>query len=645
MHSNMPAFLSSRLLRPILIAVTIIILLQISTLLFMTRGNISELVSQVSTTLDRGSIRLAERLSQAEAQTGAAIQRLSTDSERALSQSLQQQLSAEQQQVETLLVGAVQDSARSLAQLMALAAPVAIWDGNTPELTRLIRDLHRNPQVLFARYYDAEGKPLTRFLDRRKEKLKQLLRSGKGRGSMNKILDAAGRDPEVYVVDIEINPRGAVIGRFVLGMSNRNALQAAAELQQRFQALISESGQQVGQVINKESAQTQALLQQAISAASQLNEEVAAQTHTEIESRSAQLIADLTLLTVGLGILMLLLLVTLMTLRITRKLARLTAALQQLAEGEGDLTRQIDIDSRDEIGVMAAGINAFVAKTRQLVQQSNRAAAETVDQIVLIHQASADSRQAVERQNKEVAQVSHAMLEMITTIQQVAERIQYNLQNVDRIRQAGDEASQISAGVKQDIARLSEEVSGAAGVVNGVAHQTDQISQILEVINGIAEQTNLLALNAAIEAARAGDSGRGFAVVAAEVRDLASKTQGATEDIQHQIEALQGSVRGAVTVISDASHNAEASISAISNSDATIQSISGAVQTLYDLTNEIAAMAEQQSQVSGEINRNVEQISSEADRSACAVQQNAEVAARLEQLAASLQQTLGQFRV
>jgi len=645
MTQIMPAFLRSRLLRPILFAVTLIILIQGSTLLYMSRSSAEALVTQVGATLDQGSIQLAARLSQAGEQTGAAIRKLSGDSEKALASTLQIQLSSEKQQVEQLLSDALHASANSLAQLMALAAPEAIWDGDTPKLTRLVSDLHRNPQVLFARYYDVEGQPLTRFLDRRKDKIKQLIKEGKGRGSMDRILDAAARDPEVYLVDIEINPRGAVIGRFVLGVSNHQAQQAATELEQRFQSLIQHSSSEVSSLIAKEARRADRQLQATIDKASTLNDEVAWQTHDEIENRSAAMVKELTLLTVGLGVAMLLLLVTLMTLRITRKLNRLTAALQELAEGEGDLTQQIDINSRDEIGSMASAINAFIAKTRKLVQRSSDAADETAHQIGQIHQASADSQQAVARQNQELNLLSGAMQEMVATIQQVAERIQHNLHNVDLIRLAGDEANQISAGVKRDIAQLCQEVSGAAGVVNGVARQSDQISQILEVINGIAEQTNLLALNAAIEAARAGDSGRGFAVVADEVRSLASKTQRATEDIQQQIESLQQGVGGAVSVINDASRNAESSIRAIDNSDATIRRISDAVQTLYDLTHEIAAMAEQQTQVSQNINQNVVLISNEAEQSAGAVQRNADVAGRLDQLAGSLQHTLSQFKV
>ncbi len=644
MNKN-PSYLSSRLLRPILIAVVAIILVQVFTLLVVTRGSVANLVEQVVATLEQGGTQMSARLDQAEQETGAAIRRLSSGSEQALTRTLQQQLAEEKQQVEALLINSVHSTADSLGQLMALAAPNAIWDGDSPTLTRLIRDLQRNEQVVFARYYDAAGNPLTRYLDKRKAKVQELIKHGNGKGAMEKLLDAAARDPEIYLVDIEINPRGAVIGRFVMGMSNQSALQAARELDLRFQALVSDSRAQVSQVINDEASQAQSQLQQAIAEAANLNRAVGVQTRQAIERSSDTLVTDLTLLSVILGVVMLLLLLVLMTLRITSKLVALTASLKALAAGEGDLTQRIAIHSRDEIGDMAAGINSFIGKTQNLVQQANQAAADTAHQIGRIHQVSAQASHAVERQNGEVGQVSQAMEEMAATIQQVAERIQFNLENVDLIRQAGHEAGAISAAVREDIARLAREVSGAAAVVDNVAIQSEQITRILDVIKDIAEQTNLLALNAAIEAARAGESGRGFAVVADEVRELASKTRRSTEDIQRQIDELQSGVKGVVQVISNASCNAEASIAAISGSDEKIQGMSGAVQNLYDLTNEIAAMAEQQSQVSGDINRTIERINAEAGVTAQSVQQNAQSAQALEGLAQSLKTTLAQFKV
>lgn len=642
---NISSRLGSRLLRPILIAVVLIILFQVVTLLFLTRSSVTDLVDQVVTTMNDSGEQMNTQLDQANSKVGQAITKMSLDSGNALTATLNQQLSAEQQQVEKLLVESVQNTANELAKLMAIAAPDAIWDKDTPALTQLVRNLHRNPQVIFARYFDSDGKPLTRHLDKRIPKVKELIKKGKGRGSMNKAIDAARKDPEIYLVEVDINPRGAVIGKFMLAVSNKQAQDAAHALKGRFETLVNSTRSSVEQVINTEAENAQGQLKASISSTMEMKETAKNQTHDVIERSSEELINDLTLALIATGLLMIAILAALMTARITSKLNSLTDELEDLAAGEGDLTRRIDLNSDDEIGDMSTAINQFIEKTQRIVQQATQATEETVEQINTINSVSSEANSAVDRQNTQLHQVSAAMSQMTDTTNQVAERIQLNLANVDEIRQSGQEASSISSSVKNNISQLSQEVQGAANVINGVADQSNQITAILDVIKGIAEQTNLLALNAAIEAARAGDTGRGFAVVADEVRDLASKTQASTEDIQRQIDELQSGVKTAVQVINDASNNAETSISSISSSDERIQNISESVERLYDFTNEIAAMAEEQSQVSSEVNSNIENISNEARVTSESMSSNASSAATLGELAQSLKRTLAQFRV
>ena len=294
---------------------------------------------------------------------------------------------------------------------------------------------------------------------------------------------------------------------------------------------------------------------------------------------------------------------------------------------------------------MAAAINQFISKTHGIVRQANTAVDDTGAHIQDMNQASEQTQSAVERQHQQVGQVSSAMSEMVDSIQQVAERIQENLANVDQIRQASNEASSISTSVKGSIETLAEEVRQATDVVSGVASYSEQIEKVLDIIKGIAEQTNLLALNAAIEAARAGESGRGFAVVADEVRALASKTQLSTEDIQRQIDELQNQAREAVTVIKNASGHAETGIEGIARSDKNLQSVTASVGRLFDFTNDIAAMAEQQSQVSNGVNKSIEHISQDAELASHSVQESAQASRALAATAESLKSTLAQFKI
>ncbi|RDE19945.1 methyl-accepting chemotaxis protein [Motiliproteus coralliicola] len=643
--NNLLKGFTSRLLLPVLISVVVICVIQTTTTLWVTQQSVSGLVDDVVTTLDDGGQELAARLTQSSQGVQQTMTQLADQVGAVLDRSLTEELAQEQARVSDDLVASSHQSAHAMAELMALVAPDAIWDGDSPTLTRLVRDLQRNPQVVFAIYQDAEGKPLTRYLDRSDDKVKSLLASGQGKRSMDRVIDAASKDPELYLIDQEINPKGAVIGRFILAVSDKKAIEASAALKQRFTDLTRTIREQSQSSILSEAQQAQQSLQQSLQLAEAQNRATGEDTRKTIDAAAVALESKVSSLLLISGVLLVVALMLILATRVLRKIDTLTRALNDLAEGDGDLTQRIDAESRDEIGDMGRAVNRFIEKTQQLVTEANLAADETSEHIDQMHGVTGQASQSVERQNHQLSQVSQAMSEMAGTVQQVAERIQDNLVHVDRIRQASGEASCISARVKTDIETLVGQVQTASEVVNGVAGQSQQIEVVLDVIKSIAEQTNLLALNAAIEAARAGESGRGFAVVADEVRALAGKTQQSTEDIQRQIDRLQGEVGGAVEVIEQVCGFAQTSIEGIASSDEQMQSVSDSVGGLYDLTNDIAAMAEQQAQVSATVNDNVEQISNEAELSAGLMQQNTQASNALADLASSLKRTLAQFKV
>ncbi|HEY5717652.1 MAG TPA: methyl-accepting chemotaxis protein [Motiliproteus sp.] len=637
--------LKSRLLLPVLVAVLAISLLQFAAGLLTTRSGIDGMVSSVVDTQQQGSTRLTEELQRSNQTIETAMTRLEQGVKQSLTQTLQERLGAEQQRIRKTLVDAVHDSAQESAQLMSLVAPEAIWDQDSPKLTQLVRDLHRNPQVVFAGYYAADGKPLTRFLDRTNPQIKAFISSGQGASSLDRVVDAAQRDPAVFVVDMPINPKGEVIGRFVLGVSEEKVVAQSNALDAQFARLIEQTGKGVSALIAAEADAARTALQQSLEGAVDVNRQTGSELQQVVSHESARLSTRLTTVQIVSALLLVVALLAVMTWRITSKILTLTRALEDLAAGEGDLTHRISINSRDEIADMAAAVNQFVAKTQGLVRSANQAADDTVTHIQTMERLSQQASESSSHQQQQVEQVSQAMVEMLSAVHQVAERIQQNLSHVDQIRSASGEASDISSAVKQNIQTLVEEVTHAAAVVNQVEQQSGKIEEVLNMITAIADQTNLLALNAAIEAARAGDLGRGFAVVADEVRALASKTQQSTADIRARIDELQRATREAVQVIGLASDKAQHGIVAMESSDERMHEVSASVSGLFDLTNDIAAMAEEQSQVGREVNLSVEQIRVDGENSAAAVKQNRQASAELAALAESLKRTLSQFKV
>lgn len=185
----------------------------------------------------------------------------------------------------------------------------------------------------------------------------------------------------------------------------------------------------------------------------------------------------------------------------------------------------------------------------------------------------------------------------------------------------------------------------SAQTIIQLQEDTNRVNVVLEVIKGIAEQTNLLALNAAIEAARAGEQGRGFAVVADEVRNLASRTQESTEEINQMLDQLKTAASKAVSMMENSRSSVEMSVESVNEAGDSLLAITEAVQTITEMNGSIALATEQQHQVSGLIVGHVEEIQHCADEASEASSTIANVSNQLAELAGELENVTCQFKV
>lgn len=320
-------------------------------------------------------------------------------------------------------------------------------------------------------------------------------------------------------------------------------------------------------------------------------------------------------------------------------------ALQDISEGEGDLTRRLQARGRDEIAHLSNGFNRFVDKIQNTIRQvagSTTQIAAAAEEMSLV---SNETSNGVHRQRSETEQVATAMNEMTATVQEVTRHAE---SAAEFAIQADKQAQEGGTVVKNTIAsmdKLASDVERAADVIQNLEKDSEQIGTVLEVIKGIAEQTNLLALNAAIEAARAGEQGRGFAVVADEVRNLASRTQASTEEIHQMIEKLQNGARDAVSVMETGRTQAQSSLSQAAKAGEALEQITGAVDQISAMNNQIAEAARQQGDVAEEINKNVINISQIADETANGTEQLSSASADLAHLSNDLQSLVGSFKV
>ena len=326
-------------------------------------------------------------------------------------------------------------------------------------------------------------------------------------------------------------------------------------------------------------------------------------------------------------------------------LGRVSRALADIAHGEGDLTVQIATRSQDEVGQLAQNFNQFVARLHGIVSRLRDVTVELAAQS-RTQAAGAEARsQRVRQQQDEIVMVATAVTEMASATQEIAGNAEFAANTAgDAVRLAVAGQSQVGQS-QRSITGLAGEVSDASQTIHELDGHAQQISGILADISGIAEQTNLLALNAAIEAARAGEQGRGFAVVADAVRVLSRRTHDSTAEIQQMIEALQQTTRKAVGGMETSRQLAGTSVEDAEAANLSLGRINEAIGAISDMATQIAAAAEEQTSVTGEISRNTENIRHVSQALAAQAGEEAAQAAQLKSLTERLEQESGRFRL
>ncbi|HWH86943.1 MAG TPA: methyl-accepting chemotaxis protein [Pseudomonas sp.] len=323
----------------------------------------------------------------------------------------------------------------------------------------------------------------------------------------------------------------------------------------------------------------------------------------------------------------------------------MTRAMEDIADGEGDLTKRLNIVNNDEFGILGTAFNRFVERIHGSIREVSSATGQVNEVALRVVAASNSSMYNSDQQASRTSSVAAAINQLGAAAQEIARNAAQASNQASDARGLAEDGQQVVERSIKAMNQLSSMLSASSTNIESLNSKTVNIGQILEVITSISQQTNLLALNAAIEAARAGEAGRGFAVVADEVRNLAHRTQESAQQVQTMIEELQIGARESVSTMSDSQRHSQDSVEIANLAGERLNSVTLRIGEIDGMNQSVATATEEQTAVVESINVDITEINTLNQEGVENLHATLRACSDLEQQASRLKQLVGSFRI
>ncbi|MBN2126524.1 MAG: hypothetical protein JW821_19640 [Deltaproteobacteria bacterium] len=562
-----------RLFLPVTILLTLSIVGLVFAVITVQRGFLTEMATSVSASLATTHGEMQENFGKISVGVKQDLKLMAQTAGEILAKSTRSALEKEKETFASDWENALREDADSMAKLLTRVAPAAILSNNFLELISYSKSASENPNIVFAFFFDAEGNPLTRYVNRKDPLIKRFMEEGEGENRILKIIDAAGKDKSVFVLERPVDLEGKSLGKVLLCVNKASARTKIEEMSVRFASLIDSNGKMVRFVLGEEGTKvTQRIdntlesMSSSSEASARAIEESILRSRDNIQARTRMMIGGL-----GGGSIVLVLLILFIVLsKASKGIYRIASELRQ--------------------------------GTEQVVSASE--------------QVSTMSRQLAEGAAEQAASIE----ETSSSLEELSSMTHQNAQNAE-------DAKGMMVQTKQVVDKVNEHMENMAEAINEISKSSEETGKIIKTIDEIAFQTNLLALNAAVEAARAGEAGSGFAVVADEVRNLAIRAAEAARNTAALIENTIRSVQNGseltqstqeafkenVEIASKVGHLVSEIAAASSEQAQGIERVNAAIAQMEKVTQLNAANAEESSSASEEMNAQAEQMEGVVD--------------------------------